>query len=118
MDSKTAKWLKLGAVVALMAAAFGIYAMRSGDPNARSNRVQFVCVETGKTFWFNRGEHSKILPLKNPETGQETLIPCADENGQLTVSSRCRGLVKDLTKQKRNKFVDADSLIVKAQPTP
>lgn len=117
MDSLKSTWLKIGAGVVLLAIAAGVFFIQTRDPNARSDRVQFVCVETGKTYWFKRGEHSMVLPLKNPDTGQETLVPCSKDGDQLIVSNRCRSLVKELTKQKLNKVVDSDSLVVKA-PTP
>jgi hypothetical protein len=102
---------KLGLLATLLAAAVAIYAYSGRGAPARSNKIQFVCVLTGKTYWFER-DHPRILPLESPDTHKRTLLPCYQgEDGSLHVSSRCGSLLLRLEQDGINRFVDPETLV-------
>jgi len=104
---------KLSLVAVLVLAAVGFYFLLGSRAPSRAGKVQFVCVATGKTFWFERGK-SKILPLVNPKSGEKTLVPChKSDDGKLYVSSRCRSLVWRLKEDGINQYVDPETLLVR-----
>jgi len=101
-------------LLSVLAVVFAV--LQGGEQPSRPDKVRFVCVATGKTFWLERGAE-KILPRKNPQTGQQTLLPCHEgEDGRLYVSSRCRSLVKELAKESVNQYVDPETLLVRSNP--
>ncbi len=106
---------KIALGIILLAAAAAIFAFQGRDKPARSDKVLYVCVETGKTFQFERGP--AVLPRQNPETGRNTLLPCSrHDDGTLVIGSRLRATVEELDKQGLNKFVDLKTLEVKKTP--
>ena len=114
MDFLKANAGKLGVAAAFLVAAVAIYLMFGGysEGPSRSDKVRFVCVETGETFWIERAPHE--LPLENPETKRRTLIPCYErEDGTLAVSKRVSGILEDLKEQGLLKYVDQNTLSVK-----
>jgi hypothetical protein len=107
---------KVGLAGVLLVAAIGVYLVAGSRAPSRSEKVQFVCVATGETFWLARGK-SKILPLANPTSGAKTLVPChKNDDGMLCVSSRCRGLVRQLEANGINQYVDPETLLVRQNP--
>jgi hypothetical protein len=107
---------KLALVGGLLVAAVGLYAFQGNRAPSRKGKVQFVCVATGESFWFARGE-KKILPVESPKNGEKTLLPCHErEDGSLQVSSRCRSLVEEFEQNAINKYVDPETLLVRTSP--
>jgi hypothetical protein len=104
--------LKLGAAVVLFVAAGGLlmYFWRS-DPIAPS--VNFVCVATGKTFAIDRTRIEEV-PMRNPQTGEKTLLPCYLDEGVLRVSPRYRDSLTALAE--KNLYVDPKTLAVRSKP--
>ena len=116
MGSLKANAGKLGLVVALLAIAVAVHAFLDRGAPSRPDRIQFVCVATGKTFWLDR-DRARILPLVSPDTHERTLLPCyRGADGSLRVSSRCGSLVKQLERDAVNRLVDPDTLIIRASP--
>jgi hypothetical protein len=106
---------KLGVVVVLLAAAIVFLSFRGGGKPSRSAKSQFVCVATGETFWLKR--KPRIPPVENPDTGQRTLVPCHEnEDGTTSVSSRVRSVVTQLDREGVNKYVDPETLTIRATP--
>jgi hypothetical protein len=107
---------KLALAGVLLVGAIGIYFVAGSRAPSRSGKVQFVCVATGETFWLARGQ-SKVLPAVNPKSGAKTLVPChKSDDGMLYVSSRCRGLVRQLKEDGINQYVDPETLLVRENP--
>lgn len=107
---------KLGLVAVLLIAAIAIYSFAGGGGTpSRSGKVQFVCVATGETFWLER--KPRILPVENPDTGQKTLVPCHEkEDGTISISTRIRSVVEQLEKDGINKYINPETLTVRAEP--
>jgi hypothetical protein len=104
--------------IVLLAVAFGVFMYQGrGGPPPRSDKVQFICVETGKTYWLPRGApETRVLPAKNPDTSKKTLVPVRkDDDGKLYVIDHCRGLVQDLGKANSYEYVDPETLAVRNQ---
>ena len=107
---------KLGLVVVLVIVAIAIFSLAGGGGTPpRSGEVRFVCVATGETFWLDR--KPRTIPVENPDTGQMTLVPCHEnEDGTLSVSNRVRSVVEQLEKDGINKYINPQSLTVRAAP--
>jgi hypothetical protein len=105
---------KLIVIVALLlVAAVTVWFQVRGSGGLRSN-VNFVCVATGKMYSLDRRSVFK-LPWKNPDTGEETLLPCgAREDGSIEVSERYREAVRAMGE--KNRYVDPETLVVKTAP--
>lgn len=102
---------KLALLLILLGAAGSVFWFNGGPKSPLSDHIAFVCVTSGKVFYLPRGE-TRIMPFKNPETGQETLFPCVkQDDGKFYVSSRYRegiGRMGDA-----NKAIDPKTLEVK-----
>ncbi len=106
---------KIALVVIVLAAAIAMFAFQGSEKPARTGQVEYVCVKTGKTFWFKR--EPTILPRENPETHEKTLVPCHEtEDGQLVIDPRQRAVIQQLEKDGINKFVDPETLVVRKNP--
>ena len=104
---------KLLLVAGLLLAAGVIYFVRSGGKPARDEPALFVCVATGETYKMERGK-TYIPPVKNPDTGEETLLPGTRRDGQVYVASRWRNLLAGLGSA--NRCVDPQTLLVRKSP--
>lgn len=106
--------VQVGLIVAALVVA-GLLAWRALAPadSPIGDTISFVCVATGKTYNINRDDVGSI-PLKNPDTGQVTLLPCARREGKLFVDSHYRSALKGLAEV--NQYVDTNTLEVKSAP--
>ena len=106
---------KLGLAAVLLIAAIAFLAFGGGGKPSRSGKSQFVCVATGETFWLER--KPRKLPVGNPDTGEQTLVPCHEnEDGTISVSSRARSAVRQLDEAGVNQYVDSKTLVVRGVP--
>ncbi len=105
---------KIILAVSLLVLAGGVFFWQSGfgKPRPYKEPLQYVDVTTGKLYEIPRGRGINVLPAKNPETGEATLVPCYlnEDDGQWYVSRRKLGVVKEL--KDINKVVDLNSLRV------
>lgn len=114
-------WLKkhglmLGLIVALAGVGgYSIYRAAAGPKDDFSNKVRYVCIETGKVFSFPRGE-TRIPPLVNPDTKRATLLPCTVTDDAVSVSDRYRGALREPELAALNKVVDLETMKVRAKP--
>jgi hypothetical protein len=103
--------LVIAAAVSLLAVAFAVQRLKSSGPI--SNSVLLVCVSTGETFNITRKE-LVYIPMKNPRTGEATLLPCHKRNGVLYINQRYGPVLGDLGA--RNRYVDPETLAVRTPP--
>lgn len=116
MDFIRANGGKIALTAAIFIIAGVVFAMQGDKVKAPANAVRYVCVETGKTYWLERGE-ARVLPGKNPDTGEKTLLPCFEaDDGTVRVRPACRQLIQQLNEQGKNKFVDGESLAILDNP--
>lgn len=81
---------RMAMIAVLLGAAGAVFYFNRGPVSPLSDHISFVCVSTGKVFELPRGT-TRIMPFRNPETGQDTLFPCAKrEDGKFYVSGRYR----------------------------
>ncbi|MBN1513008.1 MAG: hypothetical protein JXB13_13415 [Phycisphaerae bacterium] len=106
--------VQVGLIVAALVVA-GLLAWRALGPaeSPIGDTISFVCVATGKTYNIDRDEVESI-PLKNPDNGKATLLPCVRRDGKLIVDPHYRGALKDLAEV--NQYVDTNTLEVKSAP--
>ncbi len=115
MEAVKANAGKIALVVVLIAAAIALFAFQNAEAPKRSGQVEYICVKTGKTFWFKRSP--TVLPRENPETHEKTLVPCHQtEDGQLVIDPRQRAVIQQLEKNGLNKYVDPETLVVRKNP--
>lgn len=72
-----------------------------------------VCVASGKMYSLSRSQ-VQTLPVKNPDTGELTLVPCYEEEGVVRVDDSYRKVVIDLGEV--NRHVDSETLEIKPKP--
>jgi hypothetical protein len=107
--NKSKIWLSV--VLLLAAGALFYYQFRGSG--GLDDEVNFICVATGKMYWVDR-EEAPTIPVKNPKTGDKTLLPCYLKDGVLHVSPRYRD---DLMKLgEKNQYVDTDTLAGRTAP--
>ncbi len=99
------------AAVALIAVGVVVYGQLRGA-RVVPNTVKLVCVATGKVYSFNRDQVSTVLPARNPDTGERTLLPCYEENGVLHVAPRYSYALTELGD--KNRYVDTETLVVQS----
>jgi hypothetical protein len=78
-------------VIGLLVGAFGIFLAMSGNAGPDlSDRMMMVDVTTGETFAVSTKGRSIVIPYKNPDTEQFTLLPMIqnEEGGDWYVKSR------------------------------
>jgi len=117
---------KLISVVVLLLVAGAVYwffgrGSMGGGP--LPGQLTYLCVQTGEKFHYDRSDDNapKILPGKNPKTGQNTLVPIYDDNGTFRITKRrLDALKKSFGDQfaEVNKYVDPDTLEVLDSPRP
>lgn len=103
--------LVLAVVILVVAAAYAVYQLTR--PGVISNKVELVCVATGEVYAMSRDELI-MIPAKNPDTNQRTLLPCHEKDGKLYVNERYRAALERLGDQ--NHYVDPETLAVRTSP--
>ncbi len=98
------------AVVLLLGAGLLVFRQYSASSGPLENRLLFVCVATGDTFTLDR-EDVVMIPAKNPNTDELTLLPATREDGELRVHARYRGSLQRL--REKNEYVDPETLVVR-----
>ena len=112
MDDATGKKLKIGIAVVLFGGAIG-YWQYSRPRSPLDADISFVCVQSGKTYYFDRKDVIEI-PMQNPDTGERTLMPTYESEGITYVSARFADRLKDLAEA--NRYVDPATRKVKDAP--
>lgn len=105
--SHTQKIVLAGVVVV---SAVACLAVRLAPAVPVSNYVTLVCVATGETFKMSRKE-LVCIPMRNPQTGEATLLPCHHRNGVLYINQRYGPALGELGA--RNRYVDPETLAVR-----
>ena len=72
-----------------------------------------VCVATGRTYTIDRDDIN-TLPVKNPDTGERSLVPCVKREGRLYADAHYRGLLQAFGEV--NQHVDEDTMVVRMGP--
>ncbi len=98
----------IGAVVVLLVAA-GLAYYRLRDSGPLPNSIKMVCVATGKIFDVARDKIDGV-PMKNPKTGEDTLVPCYQRDGAWYVDPHYKKQLLDLGE--KNRHVDTKTLAV------
>jgi hypothetical protein len=96
-------------IVVVLAVAGVFYYRSLAGGNVVNPDINFVCVATGRTFSIDRDQINAI-PLKNPETGEATLVPCVKRDGKLYMDAHYRGVLANL--KEVNRYVDEKTLEV------
>jgi hypothetical protein len=104
---------KLVVAVVFLIAAAGIAYYNLRGSSVLPNSVKFVCVATGK-FFDIASDKIETVPLKNPKTGEATLMPCSQHDGTWRVSPRYRKELQALGE--KNRYVDTKTLAVQTAP--
>lgn len=112
MDGATGRNLKIGLAVVLFSGAIG-YWLYSRPSSPLDADISFVCVQSGKTYYFDRKDVNEI-PMRNPDTGERTLMPTYESEGITYVSARYADRLKDLAEA--NRYVDPATRKVKDVP--
>jgi len=107
MSEKAKLWL----AVAILAVAAGFATYQLTRPGPVSDKIELVCVATGKVYRMSR-EEVTIIPMKNPDSGEYTLLPCHEQEGVRYVNSRYQSALEQLVD--RNRWVDPETLTVRA----
>ncbi len=105
--------LTLTAAAFCVAVAYAGYRLMPRAPI--SNTVPLVCVATGETYRMTR-EELIAIPMKNPHTGERTLLPCHKRDGVLYVNSRYAPALAEL--EGKNRYVDPQTLAVRNSTAP
>lgn len=113
MDSGSKK--KLILVAALLVVAVGVYWFWGRAPQPLTGSLKFVCVATGKQYTFRRSAAPAALPGTNPDTNENTLLPCSERDGKLYISGSYSRLLHDRLAEV-NRYVDPDTLEVLEAP--
>lgn len=112
MNDATGKIVKIGIAVVLFGGAIG-YWLYSRPSSPLDADISFVCVQSGKTYYFDRKDVIEI-PMRNPDTGERTLMPTYESDGITYVSARYADRLKDLAEA--NRYVDPATRKVKDVP--
>jgi len=97
-------------LVALVVLAAGVALYRSLSGHAPLGKeIRFFCVATGRIYWVDRQEIDS-LPVRNPETGELSLLPCIEGEDGLSIDPHYRGLVEELGEM--NRYVNVATLAV------
>ena len=111
-DQATRVKLVAAGVCVLLALVVGFQLGGGGSPLPAG--VRFVCVETGASFWLDRGDVA-FIPAENPDTGRRTLLPCIEgDDGTLQVGQHYRQTLDGLADVKV--CVDSETLGVRDEP--
>lgn len=108
--------IKIVAAVVILAVAGAVIYFRGRGSTALPDKLTFVCVETGKLYYLDRGP-SRVPPVTNPDTGRDTLMPCfKDEDGSYYIRRRSSEPLGALIAANLNHCVDPKSLRVDVKP--
>lgn len=99
----------LGAVGGLIVLAGLLVAILPRKASAIPDRIDLVCVETGRQVTRDRDEIRRI-PAPNPDTGRRTMFPVARRDGRLFVDSHYAPLVRAM---EATAYVDAQTLEIR-----
>ncbi|MCC7293803.1 MAG: hypothetical protein IT449_17225 [Phycisphaerales bacterium] len=108
--------LTLAAILAL--ASGGVLTFRyfrnPSSPAPLARQLVFIDVTSGERMDIDL-QSIRVIPAKNPKTGQRTLIPCGQNaDGKWVVDAHYRDAVSAFGEA--NRYVDPKSLEVKASP--
>ena len=105
-------------VVALLVVAGAIFFYFGRDAGPLPNSIRFVCVATGEFYDLARDDVPSILPAKNPDTGEATLLPVVkDEDGTLHLNERyAYGLIDGPQLAEVNRYVDPQTFEILELP--
>lgn len=107
--SEKGKLVLAVAIFLIAAGALGTYLFRR-EP--ATGAVQYVCVATGQRFSLSREQATQDgIPATNPKTGERTLLPCYQDNGDWYVMRRYGEALEQLGEQ--NHYVEPDTLKVR-----
>jgi hypothetical protein len=98
----------MAGAILVLAALFVGYRLAPAGPV--SSYVTLVCVASGETFRISRKE-LVYIPMRNPRTGEATLLPCHQRNGVLYINQRYGPALEELGA--RNRYVDTETLAVR-----
>jgi hypothetical protein len=98
---------KLLAAVGLLIAAVGVWYLWGREAPVLPDQIRFVCAATGKAYRLDRSR-VQTFPARNPETGEETLVPVYEEDGRIKVPSRYASVLDDLGGA--NRYFDRNTL--------
>ena len=108
MTRKTA-YIAGGATVFLLM----VIALAWGDDDELPTDASFICVRTGETYDLDIADVG-IIPAKNPDTGQRTLLPCDwDDKGKLRVDGHYRAVLEGRLAG-INHWVDPQTLLIRS----
>lgn len=116
MSESSGKWKWGVALLLVCVGALITYRFFAAQPAPLSNRVTFVCIETGKEFRLGRDAIPSILPAANPSTGRRTLLPIQagpDGEGRF-IRERYRDVLSDPEIKELNQYVDHQTFAVRA----
>ena len=85
------------AIVAVLVLVGGVYVsfFNSGSPKPPES-MTLIDFNTGELFSAKLGSRSYVIPMKNPNSGERTLLPVVQEdNGDWVVTSRFRELLPE-----------------------
>lgn len=85
----------------------------SQPPDLADVPYQMVCVKTGRRFEMKRKD-IRMLPAKNPETSEFTLLPCEERDGKWFIVSRYQAQLGGMSDV--NQIVDPQTYEVKESP--
>lgn len=104
------RW-KLAAAIGLFAFATFAIARIWLRPGPVSSRINFIDASTGERFSFARSE-VVLVPMKNPRTAQETLVPVdVRPDGTMVLIEHYRPVLELLGD--RNRVIDPETLAIK-----
>jgi hypothetical protein len=101
-------------LIAAIVLIVGYMMWSTSGESAIPDKARFVCVASGEEFRIGPEEMPTMLPMRHPQTGEATLLPCFEKDGRLYVSRRCGRMLKDL--RDVNKFVDPETLEIRNDP--
>ncbi len=70
-----------------------------------------MCVATGDFVDFGYDEIT-MVPMRNPQTGDRTMLPCIERDGQMFVDSHYRRTLDRI--KELNAYVDPETLAVRS----
>jgi hypothetical protein len=106
-----AKRGKIALIVVLFGAAGYFAYAYFFRPGPLQDSIHLVCVAHGTQHWLSRDNVTRI-PMTNPDTKEDTLLPCSPgDGGALQVDEHYRAALDELGA--KNKFVDPETLLVR-----
>lgn len=95
-EIKAWQWVVIVAAIGVLGVSLYLTFGR-GDVK-KGHRAYLIDVVSGELYVADTsGKHGVVIPAKNPESGERTIVPLMHtEDGELSVSERYRRLVEDL----------------------